>query len=251
MNNISGVNINKIKIIINSASNELFEISKSFCDKLPFEIIKVDGKDGTHGHSLFQYIYKNILDCDWIISIDEDCFIIDQDELLELLKYQIDNNFAFSGVPDGGVISHRFHNPISPNPFLSIINIELLKKSLHYLKHTSQYAKDLDIFIPHNLIKLNMPYVEKFKTIIHPAYKPYGVNYDNFEEYYQTFFTMLRNGGTPLYLDGYDSTIDNFTTIIKNHKNVDIAYHTWFAREWRTQKERILNVVEHCKKIRK
>ena len=71
---------------------------------------------------------NNIVDIDafssdYILLIDEDCFICDTDALVSLINYQIKNDIHISGMPDGGM-PYRCHNPIGINPFLSFLNLK-------------------------------------------------------------------------------------------------------------------------------
>ena len=245
------IDYSRIKIVTNYSSNELVLESENFYKNIDLECIKIDGRTGTYGISFFEHVIRNLNSCDWMIYIDEDCFITDVSAMLDLLFYQIENNIAFSGMPDGGVISHRFHNPISINAFFTIINLKMLRNV--YNGHDQWYGNDFDKFIPLNLIKTDIPENEKYSRTIAEGFKPYGVIYDNFEPYYKVFFTLLRNGGIPLYLDANDSDIDDLTTVLKNHKGVEFAYHTWFARSWHSKenKDRILNVINYCNSIKK
>lgn len=244
-----------IKIITASQSNELYEHSKSFYNELEFEKICVKG---FANFSFFDYVLRDnkFSDCDWVIFLDEDCFITNINAMLDLLNYQIDNNIHCSGVPDGGVISHRFHNPLSINPFFSIMNVgEIRKKYNSNLNnvYSMHYDHDLDKYIPHELINVERPHYEKFKRTVNPDYKPYGVIYNDVEKYYKLYFWLLRNEYKILYLDGYDYENDDFTTVAKNHNGVDFAYHTWFARDWQvsTNKNRILKIIDYCNSIKK
>ena len=181
----------KIKIVTNYQSEELYSKSVEFYKDLGFETIGVNGSNGFYGFPFFNYMMTNerFSDCDWIIYLDEDCFITNKNALLNLLDYQIKNNFHCSGVPDGGVISHRFHNPISIIAFFMIINIgELRKKYNSVVANQTYYDHDLDKFIPHNIINTDRPYHEKFSRTIAKGYTPYGIIYDNFEPTYKLFF---------------------------------------------------------------
>jgi len=245
-----------IKIITNYQSNELYSYSKEFYKELEFEKIGIEGNNKFYGFSFFNYIMKSdkFRDCDWIIYMDEDCFITDISAMLELLKYQIDNNIHCSGVPDGGVISHRFHNPISIIAFFMILNLGEVRKNYDSnIANSMRYGNDLDKFIPHNLINTNKPFQEKFDRTIANGYAPYGIIYDDFEPTYRIFFWLLRNKYKILYLDAYDYPDDDLATVVQNHKGIDFAYHTWFAREWNNpvHKERILKIINHCNIIKK
>jgi len=245
----------KIKIVTNYQSDELYAKSKEFYNDLGFEMIGINGSNRFYGFPFFDYMMTNdyFNDCDWIIYMDEDCFITNKQALLDLLNYQIENNIHCSGVPDGGVISHRFHNPVSIIAFFMIINVgELRKNYKSEVANSMMYGQDLDKFIPHHLINTNRPYEEKFSRTIAKGYQPYGVIYDDFEPTYKLFFWLLRNGYNMLYLNAYDYPNDELTTVVKNQNGVDFVHHSWFARGWTagTHKERITNLINYCNEIK-
>ena len=112
--------------------------------------------------------------------------------------------------------------------------------------------EDLKKYTPYHLIKKNYANSTKTKRVIKEGYTPYGISYDNFEPYYSVFFSALRKGIKPLYLDAYDYEGDDFTTVLKNHLGVDFAHHSWFSRSWNDSyhKERIKKLVAHCLRIK-
>ena len=246
--------MNRICIVSNVMNDDLYEYSKSFYDTIKYSKIVVFGKNGLHNMAFIDHIIKNSLkyNFDWMVYIDEDCFITNLDALNDLIQYQINNNFSCSGVPDGGVISHRFHNPIAINPFFMIMNVADIRKryNLDEITH-SYYASDLDRFIPTDLIKKEFIYQSDYDKTIAKGYKPFGVVYDNFEACYGFFFWLLRNNFKMLYLDA-DEYSDNLTTIVKNQNGVSFVYHTWFARKWHDEnnKKRIMKIVDYCNKIK-
>jgi hypothetical protein len=246
------VDVNKIKIVTNSQHDDLLKLSKQFYSDLPFEHINISGKQGMYGLQFFEYLIKNFDGADWIIYIDEDCFITNKQALLDLLYHQIRHNLGFSGMPDGGVIAHRIHNPVSINAFFSIINLKKFKQALGELSTYSYYGEDLKKYTPYHLIKKNYADSTKTERVIKEGYTPYGISYDNFEPYYSVFFSALRKGINPLYLDAYDYEGDDFTTVLKNHLGVDFAHHSWFSRSWNDfyHKERIKKLAAHCLTIK-
>lgn len=66
---------------------------------------------------------------DYVIYIDEDCFITDFENLINEFKNFIDSNCCLAGIQDGGVLCHRNHSHIMVNTFLSFWNIKMLKDS--------------------------------------------------------------------------------------------------------------------------
>ena len=246
----------KIKIVTNTQSNDLYTISKEYYQHLGFDMVGIDGRHRYYGFKVFNDMIrdKQFDDTDWIIYVDEDCFITDSEAMLDLLQYQIDNNIHCCGVPDGGVISHRFHNPISINPFFMILNVREIRKKYNVDNVSKmRYGQDLDKFIPTHLNNKEKPHSDKLERIIHPSYQPYGVVYDDFEEAYKLFFWLLRNDYKIFYLDAYDYPQDDYTTVVKNHCGIDFCYHTWFARDWNdpSNQNRIMKIKEYCDSIKK
>ena len=229
------VDFSKIKIVTNSQHDDLVEISKSFYSDLPFECINISGKNGMYGLQFFEHAIKTLTDVDWMIYIDEDCFITNKAAMLDLLFHQIRNNIGFSGMPDGGVIRHRFHNPVGINLFFSIVNLKRIREEFLKAKGFNFYSKDLERFTPYHLLK-----------------KDFKISYDNFEPYYVIFFLCLRKGIIPLYLDAYDFKDDEYATVLKNHLGVDFAYHSWFSRSWKSpdHNKRIKKLIEYCLTIK-
>ena len=171
-------------------------------------------------------------DIDIMVYIDEDCFIIDEKALLELIEYSIINEYDCVGLPDGGVVPTRKHNPLSINQFFCILNLKEIRKK--YNKDdvaNTVYTEDLNRITPFNLIK-------------------HEYAYDDFEPYYKLFFWMLKLGFKFLYLDGRSYEDDLTTTILKNHNNIEFAYHTWYSRLWKNKfhHERITKIIDHCRK---
>jgi len=227
-----------IKIVTNYQNEELYKISKSFYEKLDFEKIGVNGSNGFYSFNFLNYMISNkdFFDIDLMIYIDEDCFIVDKTALLNLVNYVVENNVDCVGMPDGGVIEHRTHNPVSINQFFCILNLKKIREKYDINEvNNSKYIDELKKYTPHNILKSEI-----------------SICYDNFEPYYKLFFWMLKNDFKFQYLDAYSFSGDMTTTILKNHCGVDFAYHTWYAREWKTPKhnERIKKIINICKKIK-
>lgn len=229
-------------IVNNSQSDELYNCSKMLYDKKGYPIQNVSGKNNFYGFKLLHHIIEDRekFPFDYAIYIDEDCFVTDFDEIISLLNYMVDNNYDTCGVPDGGVMGIRGHNPISPNMFFSIFNLNKIRNVYNYHEvFNSKYGKDLYIHVPKHLIKTNK------------------IIYDNFEPYYRFYFWMLRKGMKILYLDADDAhkldlTFDTITTAIKSHNSKVFAYHSWYAREYNSNvlhRDRIKNLAKKCYEI--
>lgn len=67
---------------------------------------------------------------DYIIYIDEDSFVCDFRELMNIFyDFKKDDAYCMSGSQDGGVICHRNHSKLFVNTFLSFFNLKRLRAS--------------------------------------------------------------------------------------------------------------------------
>jgi len=113
-----------VKIVTRTYGEELHKYCKAFIN-LPYEIIPFKGLGND------QYLKKILsLDVDFVINIDEDCFIYDSNEILSLMQYMIDNNYDYCGVPDGGIYEIRRGSPIVMNPFFNIFDLRKIRPKL-------------------------------------------------------------------------------------------------------------------------
>jgi hypothetical protein len=122
----------KIIIFTRSCNKSLFALSGKTIN-IPFERkrIRYSSADG--------YFYKILKSsADIAINIDEDAFIKDNESLLELLTFMVENNYANCGFPDGGVLPIRYHNPLITNPFFNILDVRQLREKFSF-KIIKQY----------------------------------------------------------------------------------------------------------------
>lgn len=234
-----------ILVVTNSQNNYLLNKSystyKSLFDNTNYKFVCIDGKNHLYGYHLFDYLFsKYFVDTSWdyMLYIDEDMFISDINELYHLIDFFIENNYTYCGVPDGGVINHRFHNPLCINTFISLWNIKDIRKvydskiiaSVKYDK-----KKDGDIFQNKQLSDIiDKHQNEKVNNWDSPNVHYEKINYDDFEPYYKIFLFLNRNGAIPYYLDANNSfnEHDILTSEVLNYNGNVIGYHTWMAREY-------------------
>lgn len=160
------------------------------------------------------YIYNYILnnDADFVINIDEDAFVIDNDRLMKLLDYVKDNNYINCGMPDGGVVEIRQHNPLVTNPFFNILNVKEIRKKFNLEEINNNYSSHKTEF-------------ENFSTthLKNDKYK-----FDFYEPYYPFFIWLTVNFKT-LFLN---ATVhkDGISTVLKDHLDQPFLVHSWYSR---------------------
>lgn len=216
-----------IVIATRSINKELFRRSGELLD-LPFPRIKfVD----TTALGYFYEISK--LEADWVINIDEDVFAIDTEKIVKLLEFMKANDFICCGVPDGGVIDIRFHNPLAVNACFSIHNNKEIRKRFNQADIDKTHCtEELKQFTPTHLLKTT-------------AY-----DYDEFEPYYPFFFWLLKQGRM-LYLDAIQWVRDGISTIVTDHERQPILLHCWYGRDYENQKQRFDYAFNFCTEVRR
>jgi len=165
---------------------------------------------------LFHCFRSHCDEYDLIINIDEDCLVIDNDALKDLITYFMDCKYDFCGMPDGGRCIHRCHNPLVMNPFFNLFS----KNFAETMVMNQREARDQ-----------LMPFSDR-KSFNSPSIYPgMSVKYDNFEPYYGIFITGHMLGMFPMYLDSRE-WVDNISTILRNQNHQEFLAHSWFAREY-------------------
>lgn len=91
-----------------------------------------------------------------------------------------------------------------------------------------------------------------FNVFNAPALKPLLdsiVPCENNIEPYNALFKHFHHAGKPLYLDAATLS-DGISTHLMSHRKTYFALHSWYSREYNSQKERIDNVYETAKYYR-
>jgi hypothetical protein len=224
-------------IVSRSMNDKLFKMSQSLI-ALPYKRFKIiNTRTSQRGasdylHLLFEYPVK------WLINIDEDCFVFNNNAIIGLLKHMQENKIDYCGIPDGGTCLHRAHNPVIMNPFFNIFNIENIRSKIQKesIKNINgcKFTSEMMGYVPEEILKKN-----------------YKFEFDNFEHFYGLFFWLLLKNFKPLYLPSYELE-DKITTTLCDQNNIPFLYHTWYSRRYLTDtihKNRIDFFYTQSKKI--
>ncbi|KAA6348890.1 hypothetical protein EZS27_003690 [termite gut metagenome] len=213
-----------IEIVTRSMNRKLYSLSQSTI-QLPFKHVRL--KNTTADGYLYQILKRKV---DYVINIDEDAFVLDNNRLLELLKYCIANDMDICGFPDGGVLPIRQRNPLVMNPFFNIIHVKKIQASLSkkeiwkYKEHKAKYEQ---------------------KTPIHLLRTAYTYE---FYEPFEPLFVWISQTFKVLYLDAEEHP-DGFSSILKDQNQQPFLIHTWHSRSYETDAlhtKRINQVIEEC-----
>lgn len=224
----------KIAFITRSMNVNLYNKMKSLFSN-EFDFIRNTSHQGDKGAS--NYLYDIILNnnYDWVINIDEDFFVFNEQAIFSLLDYMIENDYDYCGMSDGGMCLHRRHSPIVMNPYFNIFNAKKIRRALDDINYVETFAYQENMYknMPKNM-KQNFEWIN-----------------DNFEPYYPFFYWLPERGFKALYLESYE-TEDEISTIIKNHENVEIGIHTWYTRFYDVDEfhtNRINKAFDYARKI--
>ncbi len=191
---------------------------------------------------------------EYIIYIDDDCFITNKNNLLEAFKDFVNSNAIISGPTDGGTYKTRTHNIVSLNPFLSFFNLK-------YFKNFETHIQEIFNFDMKSIgVESKLRATENFKNALlkinesiifnKSRAKEYKNKYptfkienewalDNYEPYYKLFLWIALNiQGNIKYMNAVDYYCDEdpegiTTAVYYNNygdENKLICLHTWYAR---------------------
>jgi hypothetical protein len=202
----------RIQIFTRSASLEMYRTAKTLFETAGLPCVRLVDQ---HADGYFFTILKD-KNCDIAINIDEDAFVTDLDAILSLADFVVENGYANAGCPDAGSEFPRGFNPIVTNPFFNVLNLDVIRK----IPFSKKDIKKFD----YNSVKDEM--IENFPKnfLTHP----YNFDLYDAEPYYK-FFLYLAYHCKTLYLFGKKHQ-DGFSTILYNHKNEIICYHSWMSR---------------------
>ncbi len=172
--------VQRVGIATRSMNPRLYEASGALLafDRLKAKDLQVTGRvqfNGTDNFGYFRELLK--IDVDWVISLDEDAFVLQPQLLLDLVRYLARNGFAACGMPDGGVVQIRRHNPVACNAFFNVFDLRRVRTvwqdwgCVVSATHRPEYEKFVAPFAGRSLRAC-----------------------DHFERYYGVFFSLLHAG---------------------------------------------------------
>lgn len=221
-------------VVINSTGGELFQTTLSFLDA-SWAIYVIDGSDRCYGLPALRHAIENV-PARWGVILDEDAFVLSNDRLRDLISWAEHNGHAAVGVPDGGVIPRREHNPNALNLFFNVLDLEAIRRvwDVEQCKRWMNRGGEMTrAWPPAALLKHDVPYL-----------------FDDYEPYYCFYFWLADAGLSTGYLDARLHS-DGLSAIVLDPSSEPLVIHTWYAREFDhpggPMRERILDVVEYAR----
>ena len=234
--NFSALKGKRIKIYTRSFSLEMYRYASKLFENQDAVIVRLTDQmaDG-----YFYTIIKDT-DCDIAINLDEDAFITNMDAMWDLVDFVVEKGYANAGCSDRGAGVPRGGNPIVTNPFFNILNLELIR--------IIPIDKNIINKFDYNVVKKEMVTAFPNKMLFDEC----DFNHYDNEPYYPFFFWMAHNFKT-LYLPGRQHN-DGMSTILYNHKQQPVCYHSWYARFYKMKSDhtkRINMLIDEVYNIRK
>jgi hypothetical protein len=247
-------------IVTRHSIPELYQKSGSILSKIPYPKVLIPSANTIASLYVHQCLTA-FPQYDWVINVDDDCFLTDIHAIYELLDYMQQNDYDYCGMPDGLTYTPRdIFNPASMNPFFNIFRTKTIWRKI--TPDTMQVR-----YHPSLLEKVDM-------QMLHPEIvgcnhsNIYKYNFQtNYEPFYTQFFALLaQTNALFLYGESYRLKKDGsregvlfpedpWTTILYTHTKKPFALHTWFARDYYgstnpytppQNKERIDRIADHA-----
>ena len=190
-----------------------------------------------HGVTALEYLYHIIetSTVDWIVNCDEDCFVADEMEILYLIQFMQANNYAYCGMPEGGVCVHRTFSWTNVNPFFNVFNAKKIRELL------AVSNKDEILHTGHNEWKLKEHLI--LCDIDHS--KVEHISY----EIFSGFLFWLSQNFKGIYLNCKNHN-DGISTCVFGLTGNLLAKHSWYSRDFNTtHHQRILNLYAEVENI--
>ncbi len=177
-------------------------------------ILRLDGRKDWHPLNFVSEALKH--DSEYIIHIDEDCFLIDPGQLRSMIQLlEQDDELAAAIVPGGGT-PYRNHNPHAGNLFFAVFKTSRLRESI---------ARNPDW----RSLRFSEDLIQHLKT------RPeigHGTTLDDFEPYYPVFWVLLRERNQFMMLSSCFHQETRGSEIRMGDAYVPMVLHAWHLRQW-------------------
>jgi hypothetical protein len=186
---------------------------------------------GTDSLGYFRELLR--LDADWVVNLDEDAFVLHPDRLIELIRHMEAGGYAVCGLPDGGVVPIRRHNPAACNAFFNVFDLRRVRRVWE--------RWDRVIAATHK---------PEYESRIADFARRSTFTFDHFERYYGAFFALLDAGEKFLYLDA-DEWQDGVSTLLKDAEGRPLLLHCWYTRHWDSSyhtRQRYRTAINHARR---
>jgi len=158
-------------------------------------------------------------DCDYIVHVDEDCFVRSRPGLLSLIDY-LDNHpdAVAAGIPDGGHY-YRNKNAAALNLFFVVFRAQALRHA--WAKRHAWQTFEFEEAYGQDVVAQR------------PELDNARIQWRETEPYYTLYWALRRGGGRFLYLQNELDRARWSTRVLAPSGEV-VAEHLWYLRRWFT-----------------
>ncbi len=156
-------------------------------------------------------------DAEFVLHVDEDCFLANRTEVLSLVEQMRQNsNIVAAGIPDGGYF-YRVNNAAALNLFFVLFRLDALREA--WSQRESWSSNVFDSRYRNNVLDQR------------PELDLARISWNNYEPYYPLFWYLLSRGGQFIYLEEQLNRSRWSSLVVAQNGNV-IAEHLWYLRYW-------------------
>jgi hypothetical protein len=214
----------KITFFTTTTFSDVQEVQSSCIKKIfpDSEHFLIDGRNGwfTIWYKWLD-LSKEILS-DWYVHLDEDCFITNADEIINLINHMVENNYDISGSPDGH-FEYRSGNHMALNSFFMIMNRKCID-AWHNRSSIPQFKKEWIEEYPYQ--KKNHSHYE-YNMEFGSSGKPLNIIWKPETEPYYDFMWVLKDCACKFYYLEPKFGEEFQTTNLLNNTII----HMWHQRE--------------------
>ncbi|RTY81371.1 hypothetical protein EKL97_07930 [Flavobacterium sp. LS1P28] len=205
------------------------ELYKKSSQLFPSNIQKyvIDGINGMHGLDSVFYMMKMLRgrNIEWLIMADEDVLFENTKMVFDIIKKMESQNYSVCGIRDGGLVSHRIHNPYLINTFFSIINF----KEIEFIWNKKEVLK--------NQYCIENEFQDDLSNL-RGSYDTFSI----YEPYYCFYIWLRRNKKQFLFLDSNQPFQEDKITNAVYFEDKVLLYHTWYARSYGINKKHTVRI---------
>lgn len=173
--------------------------------------------DGRRAWSPTQFIDSTLkLEADYIVHVDEDCFVASRSVLIELIDVlEKDPTIAAAGIPDGGHY-YRDYNPAALNLFFVVFRASSLRRAISNVRPWQSSEFD--------------PAFSAEVSRQRPDLDHSRINWEKHEPYYPIFWSLLETGKEKFLYLGEHLDRDRWSTQVMAPSGELICEHLWYLR---------------------
>jgi hypothetical protein len=218
-----------VLIVTRAMTPALCALQQSFLD-VPYEHRLLFNHTGRSG-ALTYFFQLCQLNADWIVNIDEDAFVFDNERLMRLLAFMKEEGLHCCGMPDGGACAQRTNSPLVFNAFFNILHLAAIRAEFDIDEiERLEYCKDWEQMI--NQSELTAGY-----RLCSPRHGYF------YEPYYRFFYWLIKRRFRFLRLGAESWRPTDPAVILKDHEQRPFLLHCWFARQFDDQRDRFATIV--------